>query len=110
MREKPALVPHAEAKPIATEAPIEPEKSKPAGPFSTTARAEELPPPRAPIAPEDRKAGEAKLVPLQKEYDDLAAQVKDAKLDPLKANQLLRRKGDVTREIVKIKREYGIKD
>jgi len=89
-----------EVKPKTTEKPVGIESS-------TTAFAERVPEPVIPKTDKDRKAGQAKVATLQKEYDELLEQVRD-EVDPAKKHQLVQRKGNVTRKIDAAKREAGL--
>ena len=109
----PAASPPATQRPVAVGRRLaddpEPDKDHPAGEFSTTARAEALPPPRPAADQAGRKDAEAKVASLQKEYDDTLAQIRDGRGDPAQQNQLVRRKGAITRKIDALRRGHGIK-
>src|SRR5688500_5411787 len=87
---KPAQKPDARPGP-------EPSPDAPAGAspeFSTTAVREAIAPPRPEVKPEDRdvKAAQAKLAPLQKQYDETLAKIQQTP-DPLARAQLVVLKG-----------------
>lgn len=94
----------------ARRAPGEDGDKKPAPEFSVTAVAERLPEAKEPdpSLPQDRKAAEAEVGKLHKQYDDLAEQTRLAAGDPVKQNGLKAQKGEVTRRIDAIKRQHDL--
>lgn len=88
--------------PVPATAPKQPAAS------STTSLAEQLPEPTTQPSEQVQKEVAGKLKPLQVEYGDLAEKTRQAKGDPAKLAPLLARKGEVTREIDRLKRVGGI--